>query len=292
MRMTNRLFTYPVLTAEKDDYKESIFQVEYVQTMDGVNTLKIVFDIAMSNLDIEKLILNGQAEYVIHLECSTTAYRQVVRSFEKHIEHKIPIGRINGSLEIIAFVIVKKDLKGFVSSDWDEDYEGKSFDLTEGSILAYQNVAEFDISKDINEFASGNSIFTVYRRLTETDVPFEVGLESNTIRIGLGTRDYDVYTNYSSRSELQHIINSMIILPSLVYVFEELKQEDGMDLYHGRGWFMALEKSYASRGLDFIEEVQSDKNSILLAQEAMEYPISKAFAQIPLLFSYVDEEDE
>lgn len=29
MNITNRLFTYPVLSDEKDDYKESFFSVDY-----------------------------------------------------------------------------------------------------------------------------------------------------------------------------------------------------------------------------------------------------------------------
>lgn len=39
MNITNRLFTYPVLSDEKDDYKESFFSVDYEQSMQGVNSL-------------------------------------------------------------------------------------------------------------------------------------------------------------------------------------------------------------------------------------------------------------
>lgn len=47
MNITNRLFTYPVLSDEKDDYKESFFSVDYEQSMQGVNSLRLSFDIAM-----------------------------------------------------------------------------------------------------------------------------------------------------------------------------------------------------------------------------------------------------
>ena len=33
----------------------------------------------------------------------------------------------------------------------------------------------------------------VYKRITEDNCPAEINLESNKIRIGLGTKDYDVY---------------------------------------------------------------------------------------------------
>lgn len=43
MNITNRLFTYPVLSDEKDDYKESFFSVDYEQSMQGVNSLRSVW---------------------------------------------------------------------------------------------------------------------------------------------------------------------------------------------------------------------------------------------------------
>lgn len=291
MRITNRIFTYPVLSEEKTDYKNSVFSVDFEHFMDGVNSLKLTFDIAMTNPEIENLILNGQAEYVVHLECSITAYRQVIKSFEKHIEHSIAIDKINGTLEVLVFVISKKNINNFMNSDWDDDFDGMKFSLASGSILAYQNIGELEISKDINEFSSGNSIFTIYRRVTEEDVAFDVSLESSKIRIGLGSSDYDIYSLYAGKSELQQIFNSMVILPALVYVFEELKQDEGIDMYHNKAWFIALDKSYASRGKDFLEEVNSEKNSIKLAQEAMEFPISKAFSQIPIFYNFVEDDE-
>ena len=53
MNITNRLFTYPVLSDEKDDFINSIFHVDYEQSMQGVNSLKFVFDITMNCEDLE-----------------------------------------------------------------------------------------------------------------------------------------------------------------------------------------------------------------------------------------------
>lgn len=292
MNITNRLFTYPVLSEEKNDYQESVFEVKFDNYMDGVNTLKLSFDITMTCPEIEQLILEGKAEYVIHLECSTTAYREALRSISKHIEHEVPINRITGSFDAVAFVIVKKNIANFVCSDWDEDFFGLSFNLTQGNILAYQNLDGLDITKDFEEFTSANSIFTVYKRLTDDDKPAEVNLESSKIRIGLCSKDYDIYSSYAKKSELQSVFHAMLVLPTLVFVFEELKQEGGYEQYHSRDWFMALEKSYGKRGINFMEEVlTSDKNSIQLAQEAMELPLSKAFEQIPLFYNLMEEDD-
>ena len=48
MNITNRRFVYPVLSEEKDDYKESLFNVAYENNMESVNRLKLTFDIVMT----------------------------------------------------------------------------------------------------------------------------------------------------------------------------------------------------------------------------------------------------
>ncbi len=290
MNITNRLFTYPVLSDEKDDYKDSLFNVDFEQARQGVNSLKLTFDIAMNCKELEQLILNGQAEYVIHLECSTTAYREVLRSVSKHIEHTIPIGRINGSFDAVAFVILKKNVANFTCVDWVDDYSGIAFNLFAGSILAYQNLQSLDITKDYEEFTNAGSIFSIYKRITEDDRPAEINLDSSKIRIGLGTKDYDIYAIYAAKTELQALFHSMLVFPALVYVFEDLKQEGGEDTYHNKEWFIALKKAYLKRDIVFMEEVLNpEKTSYQLAQEAMELPLSKAFDQIPVLFDTNEE---
>lgn len=291
MNITNRLFTYPILSDEKDDYMESIFSVDYEQTMQGVNSLKLTFDIAMNCPELERLILNGQAEYVIHLECSTTAYREVLGSVSKHIEHIIPIGRINGTFDAVAFVILKKNIINFSCADWIDDYSGMTFNLSTGSILAYQNLPSLDITKDYEEFTNAGSIFSIYKRITEDDRPAEINLDSSKIRIGLSSKDYDIYAVYSTKTELQALLNSILVLPALVYVFEELKQEGGEETYHNKEWFLALEKSYSKRGVVFMEEVlNAEKTSYQLAQEAMELPLTKALNQIPAFYETTEED--
>ena len=223
--------------------------------------------------------------------CIRDRYREVLHSVSKHIEHVIPIGRINGSFDAVAFIILKKNITGFFCTDWVDDFQDITFNLFTGSILAYQNLSSLDVTKDYEEFTNAGSIFAVYKRITEDNCPAEINLESNKIRIGLGTKDYDVYAVYSGKTELQSLFHSMLILPVLVYVFEELRQEGGEETYHNKEWFLALEKSYAKRGITFMEEVLNpEKTSYQLAQEAMELPLSKAFDQIPIFFDTTEED--
>ena len=290
MNITNRLFAYPVLTNERKDYKTSMFSADYNQKMEGINSLRLSFNISMNCKEVETLIGDGMAEYVIHLECTNTAYREVVHSFSKHIEHVIPISRINGVLDLVAFIILKKNIKNLCCTDWVPDFDGMKFDLSQGTMIAYDNLSSLNITKKFDEFANTNSIFSIYKLLND-NVPSEIILDASTIKIGLGDSDYKIYASCATKSELQPILNATIILPALVYVFEELKQDEGIEMYKNREWFMALEKAYAKRSMNFLDEVLNiDKSSYKLAQEIMELPISNALNKIPLLLNEFEED--
>lgn len=124
MNITKRLYTYPVLSEERDDYTDSVFDADVQYKMNGVNNLLFDFDIEMDNKELQKMILEGDAEYVIHIECANTSYRTTIHDISNHVSKEIPIGRINGRIEIIVLIVTKKDVNHFVNSNWDDDIKG------------------------------------------------------------------------------------------------------------------------------------------------------------------------
>ena len=293
MNITKRLYTYPVLSEERDDYVDSIFDAEVQYKMNGVNNLQFDFDIEMNNKDLQSMILAGDAEYVIHIECANTSFRTAIHDILNHVSKEIPVERINGRIEIIVLIVTKKDVSHFVNSNWDDGYRGLSFELSKGSILAYKNIPTIDIVKNYEEFNSASSIFKVYKRVTSEPKPMEIDLTTAQIGIGVGLQEYEIYSRFCDKEELQPILNSMMIFPALVYVFEELKQENGIDNYSGRNWYVSLSKAYEKRGVNLEDELlNSDKTSVQLAQEAMELPLNAALRKFVDLFENGEEEED
>lgn len=71
----------------------------------------------MDNWDLKSLIGSGQAEYVIHIECSNTSYRTTIHSITELVEKDIPIGRISGKIEVVVLIVSKSDIKGLKIRD-------------------------------------------------------------------------------------------------------------------------------------------------------------------------------
>ena len=287
MNITKRLYTYPVLSEERDDYIDSVFDADVQYKMNGVNNLLFDFDIKMNNKDLQKMILEGDAEYVIHIECANTSFRTTIHDISNFVSKGIPVGRINGRIEIIVLIVTKKDIIHFVNPNWVDDYQGLSFELSKGRILAYKNIPAIDIVKNYEEFNNASSIFKVYKLLTTESKPMEVDL--STARL----QEYEIYSRFCDKEEFQPILNSMMVFPALVYVFEELKQENEIDNYEGRNWYISLSKAYEKRGVNLKNELlTSYKTSVQLAQEAMELPLNAALRKFADLFETGDEEED
>lgn len=293
MNITKRLYAYPVLSEEKDDYNNSVFDISLNYRMQSVSELNFDFDIKMNNEELQHLLTSGKAEFVIHMECSTTAFRTTLHTIAEQISFSVPVGRLNGKIEVTALIIAKEKITNFTSKDWNEDFDSISFEFLKGTILGYKNLPTLDIVKNFEELSNASSIFMVYKRLTTEPKPMDVNIDSAQIKIGLGTQEYELYSRFCKKVQFQPILNSMIVLPALVYVFEELKQENGIESNEGKAWFLSLNKAYEKRGIDFIDEIQSEeKTSVQLAQEAMEIPLSEALVMLSELFDNVEEEED
>ena len=72
-----------------------------------------------------------------------------------------------------------------------------------------------------------------------------------------------------------------------------MSKENGIESNEGKAWFVSLNKAYEKRGINFIDEIQSEeKTSVQLAQEAMEIPLSEALVMLSELFENAEEEED
>lgn len=292
MNITNRLFTYPVLCNEKDDYVASIFDATLSTEGSVVNSLRLNFHFEMDNKEIRQTMLDKKAEYVVHIECPTTSFRKTVSSeICSDVEYFIPYRELNGKLELVAFVLATQNIDNFVSDDWNDDFAGLQFDIPKGSILAFCNLPDLIISKDDQDLMKTSSIFSVVRRNTDANIPIDVEPNSDKIRIGLASKEYQLYNKFANIDEAQPIVNALVILPALVYIFEELRQDGNENKYGEKSWYISLERAYKKRGMNLQQVLfDSEKTSLECAQEAMDFPVASALSCIQDLFT-ADMED-
>lgn len=278
MEIRNRLFPYPVLCDETDDYNENEIKI-LSQVKERVNDLEIKVMFQLENIEMLDLIRMGYAEYVVHLECSTTSYRKVIKSDVSEIVYSIPKSRVNIEVTVLGLVVAKRRIENFRSEALNEDYTDENICFEKGSILAYKNLPRIYIYKNYEELAGNESLFSIIKvglPDEEETKPLVFDLTGDRIKILVDPKTYGAYIHFQQKTS---IALSMLVMPAVHYMIDELRACS--DSFTNCMWYMKMKQFYKAQGKDFIEDViHSDRNIVEIAQEMLKSPIGKAYREL------------
>ena len=255
MEIKYRLYPYPVLWNKNDDYKKpSKFSVE-IEAKENFKNIKLKINFLLKDKEIENLIKENKAEYVVHIEDND----------------------ILGRLQMSFFILAKEDILDYKNSNFNEDYSGESFNLKKGNIIAIADSYRFDIEKNDDNLEKVSSIFSICQKETVEQTGMTVDMNSEKIRIALNKTDYINYHQLSQNSNNINIINSIIIFPALIFIFEQLKKDFDENDFVDYKWFRALRKIFEKNNQSLNKDLLENELSIDLAQKILNYPIERAF---------------
>lgn len=242
----DRVYTHPVLAEERNDYETCRFSVDRKFNCDTAGNIVLEMNCSTDCPEIQELIRNGKSQYILHAECPATLYRRIESSRLENFSVNINLDDVKNKIYCVAFIVLSEDVENFSCGDWHEDFKGITFNLPKGSVLAYENLLPLVVYESDLFKTDKVSIFTISKRAGDTSMPFEAELHGEKINISLNETDYNLYREYYSNREWQAVLNTVVILPALVYVFEELKKDSCNDFerYGEREWFLALEKTF------------------------------------------------
>ena len=277
MEIKYRLYTYPVLWNKNDDYKKpSKFLVE-IEAKENFKNIKLKINFLLKDKEIENLIKENKAEYVVHIEATSTYFRELISTREAEINYDLKDNDILGRLQMSFFILAKEDILDYKNSNFNEDYSGESFNLKKGNIIAIADSYRFDIEKNNDNLEKVSSIFSICQKETVEQTGMTVDMNSDKIRIALNKTDYINYHQLSQNSNNINIINSIIILPALIFIFEQLKKDFDENDFSDYKWFRALGKIFEKNNQSLNKDLLENQLSIDLAQRILNYPIERAF---------------
>lgn len=287
MDIRYKLYPYPMLAADMDDYIDSSFTFT-VATEKEIREIKFSFQLDLKNDGLFNMIQSGKAEYLIHIECPQTCYRYAIKTSDAGCIHRIPERDLNGRVSVCAFIVAKQDLPAYYNHAFNADYEGLSFSVDRGGILAIGGQYTLNIVKDTEELAKIPSIFTICKRAADSDTGMEIDMEGNKIAVTLSGDSFGRYKNLASELKYQPAFHSMIIMPALIYVFETLHRE-GLENYNDKRWFAAISKTLSKYDVTLNRETLENTPSYTLAQKILDLPVDRALSA---LAEWGDDESE
>ena len=288
MEIRNRLFPYPVLNDDNDDYICGSFYADTEIVTEGLNDITLHFNLHLDNPELKHLISRGKAQYVIHMECSSTAFRTAIKSFSDSIDYRLMNSRVNGTISLLAMIVSTEKIPYYKNSALNEDYNGVDIIIEKASILAYYNMQPIQINKNYEELADQESIFSVVkvaRKDEYEDKPVEFNLNNNRIQIRVNEDVYNTFINYQNNPNMRPFISAVLVMPALSYMLEELRYDPELsESYASYQWFIRLSKFYELQGKDFMEDVVGGEEYIsTVVQEMLKLPITSAITNIPVM---------
>lgn len=278
--MNNMHFTYPVLCNFNDDY----INVEFNAGTTGIlektkkySKIKTLVDI--SDEQMVKLVNEKKAKIVIKVYCSSSKYRNIFDVKLGNDELVLKNIDVNNRVELSTFIVLNQNLINYTNDNFNQDYKGKTFSLEKGSILAIGKQENIFIEKDINDLTKLNSIVTICKGDKE-DEPLTVSYDDDKIKIKLSENGFNIYSNYSKYCI--PILNSMIIIPALTYVLDEIaKEEQDIEEYKEKKWYRVISKKSTNvLGRQFAIEYIRNTGSFELLQKIFDNPIYDSLEMI------------
>jgi hypothetical protein len=193
MKISNISFPYPVLGIN-DDIEPMLPQDAVVVSKQEVNS-RYVLEVTLkcNNQDIESLIENGYAVYSCEVDCASTLFRECYTSKSPNLHIEFDRDQVSGKVNIQCFVSVVRPIKDYKNSGFNSDYEGATFDMSEGDILVGFPEAFFNAELSYNKLVNPTSIIQIRE---DKENPYtNYDFSSDKIEIKLPTPLFDLYNN-------------------------------------------------------------------------------------------------
>lgn len=278
MRVKSRLSPYPILDNYGDDYVNSSFDAEYEMTTQFSEIYaKIRFH--LENKEIEELIKNEKAQYLVHVECPSTCFRMKFSSTENEIEFKLSSVNLAKILEIRTFIVLTQDIKNFKSVDFHPDYLGETFNLFKHQIIAIGTGKNYILNKDDRDLESLPSVIQIMKT-SDKKGSLTVNTDSdNYIMVGLSEDVYELYARLG-KNTYKSTAFSLILLPALMIVLQRMHANKDDEDYKSRHWFQVI-NSILENNKQKLDDITIENDTLLMVcQSIFADPISRSFKEL------------
>lgn len=276
MQLRSKYYTYPVITEDADFYEESSFTSDVEQVLDGYN-IKLKLKAELINPELEEMLKKEEVLFAHHIECTQTCFRQLVLTNENVTECILRDGEVNGVVQVCTFLVANKYIEKYSNKLFAPDFRGFRFDIERGCIMAVGNQINLRINKIRDDLANTSSIFSIIPNKDETVTNIQVDTSGNKIAVIIPKETYSIYYNMSGNLDIQPLMHSILIIPSLVYALTEVKESrTHLYDYEDYRWFRSLRKAAEKMNISFTEESLENIEPFDLAQKLMDSPIPKA----------------
>lgn len=240
MLNVNFNYPYPVIRSYIEDYKTTVFIGKLAVNIqpDGY-LIRPYFDIV--NAGISELISNGMLTYAVDIQSPATWYRKLISVKDNAPIHIDPV-LVHERVEIIPCIVATTDISGFSNEDFDDEYNGITFNIKAGDIIAIGEAKTFDALYQNDVIKNGSSIVSI----KGNDATKEIFCDytGNIITITLPEEQYKDYIDCGYRKTKHKTLNAILTIPVLVeaisIIANDEKTPDMTSGFESKAWYKTI----------------------------------------------------
>ena len=277
MKLNKYLSSYPILISEDDDYINSSFNATIKTQMD-FNKLIIDAHFSLNDDGLKKLIEENKARYAIHIDCPLLSNRHLFMTDKTDTIIELNLNELDDLVEISSVIISIEDIYNYKNCNFNKMFVDEGFNIDKGNYLAIGPFYEIDI----NRLNYGNKQLKDIIKIQKSDS------NSNEMSVSLEQDIIIIYVNETIKNQYyvygkQYLYNvvSMILVPSMIYILTQMKNNPDLNSY---AWYGVIEHLLDSNGINISDlkvEDSSGKNSIFeIAQKIFKSPLEKGLSEL------------
>ncbi|MBJ8007711.1 hypothetical protein [Bacillus cereus] len=290
--MADRNYPHPVLSKNTDDFNpaKASFDIKVSKKIERMN-YKLICSVSLKEKNLESLLAEGKIAFLVKIICSATRYREVFQFQDMDYIITIPAIMAEKKVEIYTFIVATEKNESYFSKDFNEDYEGTSFIVFPGDVLAEGSEYQFKVDKKIDSLVKIPSIFTITYNNHKDTPPVDVNIAGEKIIV---TLNHENFQKYKYLRELQNqyghlaaLTSSLFILPALVNVINDIRKSldecnndyETIKVYIAEyeinhRWFKVLNMKLQDKGILLNKPEDLVESSLVIAQKLLGDPIS------------------
>lgn len=287
MKIENLSFPHPVLGAS-DDVSGSYTPTLSVRLGRDEIGLAIIHE--LDQVSLESLIDQKGALFVTEIHCAQTLFRISYATRDEQQIIVIPASSLRDKVDIAFYIVANKDLSQYKIEGSNKDYDGFSFEISKGDILAYGGQSIFFAGKKWEAQKSVSSLMEV-QPYELVRGPMKFLITGAKIIIKLSRSDYGQYQKVVKSDQFSPIFHSSIVLPALMFAISQMMQNE--ELYENYAWYQILD--FRRQSEEKIKKITWEPENIPeIAQVMLDNPVERTFWGIWKIinqFLSINEED-
>lgn len=215
-------YPYPVIRVREEDYRTTVFKGELIVNLQpDCYLVRPAF--AINNVAITELIEAGKLTYAIEIQSPATWYRKL-HPVKDNNSFRLDPAFVHERVELTPCIIATTEIMAFTNDDFEEEYQGMSFDINAGDVIAIGETRSFDALFQDDIIKNGTSPVTISR--SETAKEITCNFAGSLIEITLPPDHHDRYLECGYKPEKYKMLNAILSIPALVEAIGIIANDD------------------------------------------------------------------